>query len=292
MAPEIFRQEAPPTRILSMTESTPEQVQELPPQETEVKPEIPPQLVEQPETIIPESETLNPKEPPEEPEELLEKRFKDTQKAFHDTRDELKELKDMMSAMVAEKNLREMAQIGQQQQIPVPALPSSFSMPEPTEEEKTEPWRYSQRLATIQRQVEIQERTHDELANFMETHPDYKNQEVFNKMMEISQEMPEIFAKGSRPLHKVYKIAQERLELEGYRDALKEAEKKGIEIGAGMERDKVKSGVFTKPSGGSSPRVKPTLPDYNGVNPITGRVWTSAEMKEDMRRFGMVKDNF
>jgi len=202
------------------------------------------ETVDQPFTIDGGGEPL-----PEEPlgDEPTGIPLKDTQAALTKASQELAKMKKVLATVVANTQLT-----GQQPQQTPLTSPEMFS-PEPTDDERLDPTKYTQRMMAVQEH----KNKILEMQTFTENHPDWTD--LMDTMGEISnEEEPGTFNKpgGLRRLHK---RATEREELAGHRAAMKDGADKAFQAGANMQRKKGGS-PFVSPGGSGGVKSRSTVP--------------------------------
>lgn len=225
--PEPKQVPAPPTEILSVTTRKTDEPPTSPNEELPVEPEAPvvEEPLEQPFTYD-EGGEPPPEEPaPEEPV-ITHEPLKDTQAKLHQTTQELAEMKRIMQAIVAEKELRQPLDFGQRQMPP--QEPVSL---DPTPEEQAYPHKYTQRVlgqfATALQQENVRQRAQ----SFAEQNPNWYD--LYDVMQEIRREAPHLY-QDPGSLSILHKHAQERKSLRETQAKLKQIEEASFQAGAQM----------------------------------------------------------
>jgi len=201
------------------------------------------ETVDQPFTIDEGGEPL-PGEPSGDP-------LKDTQRAYHETKGELAKIKKVLAFMVANTRAG-----GRQAPPQGPQIPPEMLSPDPTEDERLDPTKYTKRMMILQDMERRRESTIQEMQTFTDTHSDW--QDLLPTMQQIRDENPDAYQR-SGSLSRLHRAAKEREELDGYREAMKGSADIAIQAGANMQKKKGSS-PFVSPSGGGGGKSKSVMP--------------------------------
>jgi len=279
----------PPTQILSVSEPsemTSEQLRELAEGKGLAQPSAEIAEIEQKPstlTIEPADEILSEGEPEEiSGEEVTHDPLKDTQRKLTQTGQELAKVKEMLNTFLAEQQMRNMTTATPSMPSPEIEIPKR-PQPEQFEDERS----YSKAVADYTEQLfdygEKRRKQDDQKKHALEfsrRNPDWRD--MFPKMMEVSNEYPTLIY-GDEPFQKLYDIAKQKEELEGYRKLKKETKNIAIETGANMERSK-KGTAFVSPSSGTGVTSQVSIPDMTD--------WSSDEIEKWCKQhpsLGLVK---
>jgi len=208
-----------------------------------------------------------------EPEVVTHEPLRDTQRKLHETTEELARMKKLVEGLLFDKEIK----------APEPEFPPGFFDPNPTEEERVDPNLYTQRMMRIQ---QIRDNQKD-IQGFVERNPDWKSH--YPKMKEVADKYP-MLRTGPNYFQNLFNLAKQEEELETLKSAISSAEQRGMKAGSQMEQAKKTEPTFVKPSGGASPRAKPTIPDFKGINPATSREWTSDEISRWAKEHGYYRE--
>lgn len=177
--------------------------------------------------------------------------LEDTKQAYHAAREEVSQLKKVLAAVVADKQMNTQPGL-----VTPPPPPPEISSMEPTDDERADPTQYTKRMMKMQEVNSQYERTMYEMDNFVDNHTDW--QDVYPTMLQIRNEEPRSF-QGPGALNRLYRRAKEREELQGYRAALKDQTGKAFTAGANMQ--KAKGGrAFVAPSGAGGKKSTDIMP--------------------------------
>lgn len=200
--------------------------------------------------------------------------LKDTQAAFTKTTQELAKMKKVLAAVVAN------TQVGGQAPQQAPPIPPEMLSPDPTEDERLDPTKYTQRMMGLAEMNRRREGMVQEMHNFVDSHPDW--QDLMPTMQQIKGEDPDVY-QGPGALSRLHRRAKERDELTGYREAMKGSADKAFQAGANMQKQKGGS-PFVSPSGGGGGRSKSAVPpDY--------LQWDTDKQLQWLKDHGLYKDN-
>jgi len=236
-----------------------------------------PETVDQPFTIDeggepPPSEPSGDEPPTDEP---TGDPLKDTQRAYHETKGELAKIKKVLAFMVANAQTG-----GGQAPSQQPPIPPEMLSPEPTEDERLDPTRYTKRMMVLQDMERRRESTIQEMQTFTDTHSDW--QDLLPTMQQIRNENPDAYQRPGS-LSRLHKAAKEREELLGYRTAMKDSADIALQAGANMQRKKGGS-PFVSPSGGGGGRSK-------SVQPPDFAKWDTGKQLQWLKDHGLYKED-
>lgn len=167
--------------------------------------------------------------------------LKDTQAAFTKTTQELAKMKKVLAAVVANTQMG-----GGQMQPQAPPIPPEMLSPEPSEEERLDPTKYTKRMLYLAEMGRRNDAITAEMTNFVDTHSDWED--LMPTMQQVKNEDPDAYQKPGS-LSRLYKRAKEREELQGFREAIKNSADVALQAGANMQKQKGGK-PFVSPSGG------------------------------------------
>lgn len=211
------------------------------------------ETVDQPFTIdeggeLPPPEPSGDEPPTDEPTGIP---LKDTQAALTKTSQELAKMKKVLAFMVANAQTG-----GGQAPSQQPSIPPEMLSPEPTDDERLDPTKYTKRMLFLQDMNRQREATVLEMQTFTDAHSDW--QDLLPTMQQIRNENPDAYQRPGS-LSRLHKAAKDREELEGYRAGVKGSADIALQAGANMQKKKGGS-PFVSPSGGGGGRSKSVMP--------------------------------
>lgn len=224
-------------------------------------------------------------------EDVTHDPLKDTQRRMHEEIEKRQalegklekiegDMKALISGVVSERQLHNTTEPSRESEPP-----TEFFDPNPTEDEKIDPILYNQRMRRVDAYNKAKEEKARAIMGFVKENPDWKQWQP--KMNEISEKMPSL-KYGPDSLSNLLELAKKDKQIEDMKETLKEAEEAGLTAGAQIEKNKTE--VFVKP-GAASPRASVTVPNWDGLNPATGRVWTSDEMAQWAKENGLYRES-
>lgn len=290
----------PATKVLASGDLSPEQVKELaakakldssvktPTEDVGIKPKPISELITVGKPEVQPSEVPSPGEEVKT-EDVTHDPLKDTQNRMRLEIEKSKGLEDklakletdyraLVSGAVAERGLHT-AEPSQKEP------PPEFFDPNPTEEETVDPTKYTMRMRNVDAYNREREERTRAITSFVKANPGWKEHQP--AMNAISERMPAL-KYGPDSLSNLLELAKQEKEREDMKKTLKEAEESGFTAGANMEKGKTE--VFVKP-GAAAPAGVITEPDWNSINPATGKVYTSEDMTQWAKEHNLYRES-
>lgn len=229
-------------------------------------------------TKVQPSEVPLPDEGKVKTEDVTHDPLKDTQRRMHEEIEKGKVLEEkfaklegdykaLVSGAVAERGLHT-AEPSQKEP------PPEFFDPNPTEDETVDPTKYTMRMRNVDAYNREREERTRAITSFVKANPGWKEHQP--AMNAISERMPAL-KYGPDSLSNLLELAKQEKEREDMKKTLKEAEASGFTAGVHMEKGKTE--VFVKP-GAAAPAATITEPDWDSINPATGKVYTSEDVTQ------------